>query len=212
MVHVKICGITRPEDAIAAAEAGADAIGLVFAESPRRVSVEQARAILAEAPPFVTPVGLFVNEALEGMLATCESLRIRTVQLHGDERPEVAQALAANGLCVIKAFRVGGEADLQALDGYPAAAYLLDSRGAGKRGGTGVPLDWGLAARATALGRIILAGGLTPDNVAEAVRRVRPYAVDVSSGVEARPGIKDPAKVGAFIAAARRALSLTRQR
>lgn len=206
MVRVKICGITRPEDAAAAAEAGADAMGLVFAESPRRVTLEQARAILAALPPFVTPVALFVNETAEQIRETCQALGVRTVQLHGDEPPEFARQLA--GLCVIKAFRIGGEADLAPLAaGYPALAYLLDSKVAGRRGGTGVTLDWTLAARAASLGRIILAGGLTPDNVADAVRRVRPYGVDVSSGVECEPGRKDPAKVQAFVAAARAALS-----
>ncbi len=203
MVKVKICGITRPEDAVAAAEAGADAIGLVFADSPRRVSVAQAQAIVAELPPFVTPVALFVNEALASMLAWCEILGIRAVQLHGDEPPKVARDLATAGLRVIRAFRIGAEADLEAIKNYPASAYLLDARVAGKQGGTGVALDWSIAARATALGRIILAGGLTPDNVTEAIRRVHPYAVDVSSGVESAPGRKDPAKVRAFIAAAR---------
>ncbi len=206
MVRVKICGICRPEDAVAAAEAGADAIGLVFAESPRHVSVAQAQAILAELPPFVTPVALFVNESLGSMVGKCEVLGIRTVQLHGDEPPEVARQLAACDLCVIRAFRIGSEADLEALKGYPAAAYLLDAKVAGKRGGSGVALDWALAARATGLGRIILAGGLTPDNVAEAIRSVRPYGVDVSSGVESAPGRKDAAKVRAFVQAAREAL------
>ncbi len=205
MIKVKICGITQAEDGVAAAEAGADAIGLVLAKSPRRVTVAQAQAIVAELPPFVTPVALFVNRSAVDILDTCEFLGIRTVQLHGEERPEVARALVASGFCVVKAFRIGSSADLEGLRGYPAAAYLLDAKVAGKRGGTGVALDWELAARATALGRIILAGGLTPDNVAEAVRRVRPYAVDVSSGVESAPGVKDPAKIRAFIAAARAA-------
>lgn len=201
---VKICGITRAEDAAAAADAGADAIGLVFAESPRRVSVAQAQAIVAALPPGVTPVALFVDEPLAGIIATCRALGVRTVQLHGDESPELARALG--DLCVIKAFRVGSQADLEALRGYPASAYLLDAKVAGKRGGSGVRLDWDLASRATALGRIILAGGLSPDNVAEAIRRVRPYGVDVSSGVESSAGRKDPAKVQAFVAAARAAL------
>jgi len=204
VIRVKICGITRPEDALAAADAGADAIGLVFAESPRRVTPEQARDVLAALPPLVTPVALFVNEAPERIRATCGTLGIGTVQLHGDEAPDLARQLA--GLCVIKAFHIGEEADLDALRGYPAAAYLLDAKAAGKRGGTGVLLDWTLAAQATALGRIILAGGLRPENVAEAIRRVGPYGVDVSSGVEAEPGRKDPAKVHAFVAAARAAL------
>jgi phosphoribosylanthranilate isomerase len=204
VLRVKICGITRPEDALVAAEAGADAIGLVFAESPRRVTPEQAAAILAALPPFVTPVALFVDETAERVRRLCQSLGIRTVQLHGEESAATARQLG--DLCVIKAFRIGGEADLAALEGYPAAAYLLDSRVAGRRGGTGMAFDWGLAARAARHGRIILAGGLRPDNVAEAIRLVRPYGVDTSSGVECEPGKKDPAKMRAFVEAARAAL------
>ena len=202
-LRVKICGITTPEDAVAAAEAGADAIGLVFAESPRRVTPARARAILAALPPFVTPVALFVNSPVEVIRELCGSLGVRTVQLHGDEPPDLARHLA--GFSVIKAFRIESAADVAALRGYPAAAYLLDSRVEGRRGGTGVAFDWRLAASATRHGPIILAGGLTPENVAEAVRTVRPYGVDTSSGVEREPGRKDPAKVRAFVAAARAA-------
>lgn len=205
MLRVKICGITRPEDALVAAEAGADAIGLVFAPSPRRVTLEQAALILRVLPPLVTPVALFVDEAPEQIEFHCRTLGIRTVQLHGDEPPEVAHRL--EGLCLIKAFRIETVADLAALKGYPAEAYLLDSRVAGQRGGTGVAFDWTLAERAGHYGKIILAGGLTPDNVAEAVRRVRPYAVDTSSGVESEPGKKDPAKVRDFVDAAKSALN-----
>jgi len=201
VLRVKICGITRPEDAIDAAEAGADAIGLVFAESPRQVTVERAKAILAVLPPYVTPVALFVDESGSRIREVCSLLGIRTVQLHGDEPPDVARELA--GLCVIKAFRIATAADLQALPGYPAAAYLLDSKVAGRRGGSGVAFDWTLAAQATRYGRIVLAGGLTPGNVAEAVRIVMPYAVDTSSGVESEPGKKDKARIAAFVAAAR---------
>ena len=207
MMRVKICGITRLEDALAAADAGADAIGLVLAESPRRVDVEQAASSVAALPPFVTPVALFVNETPQRMLEVCCRLRATTVQLSGDEPREVAAALAAEGLLVVKAFHVREEADLAGLDAYPAAACLLDARVAGRYGGTGESFDWSLAARAATRKPIVLAGGLCPENVAEAVRQVRPYSVDVSSGVEAAPGIKDAARVGAFIAAARRASS-----
>ena len=207
MLRVKICGITRPEDALAAAEAGADAIGLVFAPSPRRVTPEQAAAILAALPPFVTPVALFVDEPPERIRRIVQPLGIRTVQLHGDESPAVA--LELRDLCVIKAFRIGAEADLAPLAGYPAAACLLDSQVAGRRGGTGVAFDWRLAAQAARHSRIILAGGLRPENVAEAIRLVRPYGVDTSSGVESEPGRKDSAKVRAFVEAARAALEKT---
>jgi len=202
VVRVKICGITRPEDAVAAADAGADAIGLLFyAKSRRCVSPEQAAAILAELPPFVTPVALFVNEAVETIKSICDELGVRTVQLHGDEPPAVARELAP--LTVIKAFRVGSPADLEAMAGYPASAYLLDTRVEGSYGGTGESFDWALAARARRYGRIIVAGGLTPENVVEAVRVARPFGVDASSGVESAPGVKDKAKVAAFVAAAR---------
>ena len=202
MLWVKICGITRPEDALAAAEAGADAIGLVFAKSPRRVTSQQAQTILAVLPPHVTPVALFVNSTPEQIIETCQPLGIRTVQLHGEEPPDVARAL--KDFCVVKAFRIAEEADLRQLAGYPAWAVLLDSKVEGRQGGTGVSFDWTLAERAARERRIILAGGLRPDNVAEAVRLVRPYGVDVSSGVESEPGEKDRAKIEAFIAAARR--------
>ena len=202
MLRVKICGITRPEDAVAAAEVGADAIGLVFYPKSRRgVSPEQAEAILAALPPFVTPVALFVNEEVERIRAICQGLGVRTVQLHGDEPPDVARELAP--LAVIKAFRVGSPDDLKALEGYPASAYLLDACVEGKYGGTGRSFDWRLAAAARRHGRIIVAGGLTPENVAEAVRVARPYGVDASSGVESAPGVKDRAKMAAFVAAAR---------
>ena len=139
MIRVKVCGITRPADAIAAAEAGADAIGLVFAHSPRRVSVDQAKAILAILPPFVTPVALFVNESLARVQAVCAELGVHTVQLHGDEPPATAQQL--RNFCVIKAFRIGDPSDLDAVARYPAAAYLLDARVPGRRGGTGATFE-----------------------------------------------------------------------
>jgi phosphoribosylanthranilate isomerase len=202
VLRVKICGVTRPDDAVAAADAGADAIGLIFFEGSRRcVAPEQARSILAELPPYVTPVGLFVDESPERIRQICGPLGIRTVQLHGDEPPELVQELA--DLCVVKAFRVRGEADLEPLAAYPAHAYLLDSKVEGSRGGTGVSFDWALAAHARRHGRIIVAGGLRPENVAEAVRVARPYGVDASSGVESEPGKKDRAKMQAFVAAAR---------
>lgn len=204
MMRVKICGITRPEDALAAAAAGADAIGLVFAESPRQVTVEQAAAILRVLPPFVTPVALFVDATADAVREVCGPLGIRTVQLHGDEPPAVAEALA--DCCLVKAFRIGSAADIAAVAGYPAAAYLLDSRVAGRSGGTGTAFDWQLLRGVAWDKPVILAGGLNPGNVAQAVRKVRPYAVDTSSGVESAPGIKDAAKVQAFVAAARRAL------
>ena len=203
MTRVKICGITRPEDALAAAAAGADAIGLVFAESPRRVTPRQAAEILAALPPFVTPVALFVNQRPEHIRSVCEPLGIRTVQLHGDEGPEVVDQL--HKFCVIKAFRIGSRADLAPVAAYASAAILLDARVRGRRGGTGQAFEWSLLDGFEPPGPLILAGGLGPQNVAEAIRRVRPFADDASSGVERVPGEKDPARVRAFVAAARRA-------
>lgn len=205
MLRVKICGITRPEDAVVAADAGADAIGLVFAESPRRVGPDRAAAILAALPPFVAPVALFVDETADHIRGICEPLGIRTVQLSGDEPPDVARILAGR-FCVIKAFHVRQESDLEGIADYPMDGCLLDSRVPGRHGGTGVAFDWSLAAQARTPKPIILAGGLRPENVAEAIRQVRPYAVDVSSGVEVKPGIKDPERVGAFVIEARSAL------
>jgi len=201
MTRVKICGITTVDDAREAVQAGANAIGLVFADSPRRIDVERARGVLAGVGPFVTPVALFVNSPLEVIAGITDSLGIRTVQLHGDEPPELVDALRP--LQVIKAVRVADEADLENLKRYRPDAFLLDARVSGKAGGTGKTFDWSLAVEPARRFRVILAGGLNPDNVADAVRQVRPYAVDVSSGVESSPGRKDPDKMKAFIDRAR---------
>ena len=205
MIRVKVCGITRPEDAVFAASLGVDAIGLIFAEnSPRRIDVSKARDIVAAIPPFVAPVALFVNSSLEVIAGVTDALGVNTVQLQGDEPPELVDALRP--LKVIKAFRVGGAGDLEKLERYRADAFLLDASVPGQYGGTGHTFDWSLAVDAAKRCRVILAGGLTPDNVADGVRQVRPYAVDVSSGVESSPGHKDPEKVRHFIERARSAL------
>ena len=201
MTRVKICGITAVDDAREAASAGADAIGLVFAEGPRRIDTERAREIIATVGPFVTPVALFVNSPLDSIIDITDELGIRTVQLHGDEPPEFVEKLRP--LRVIKAVGVAGKADLDGLDRFRADALLLDARVPGKAGGTGQVFDWSLAVEPAERFRVILAGGLHPDNVADAVRQVRPYAVDVSSGVESSPGRKDPVKVRTFIERAR---------
>lgn len=201
-IRVKICGITRVEDALAAAAAGADAIGLVFyARSPRAVDVEQARAIIAALPPFVTTVGLFVDmerTELERLLA---SVPLDLLQFHGDESPEQCEGFNRP---YIKALRVKAGDDIAArVDRYPGASgILLDTYVEGVPGGTGTAFDWSLVPQALSK-PVILAGGLHSDNVASAVARVRPYAVDVSGGVEASKGIKDAEKIGAFIRAAR---------
>ena len=196
--RVKICGITSEADALLAISAGADAIGLVFyPPSPRCVTPEQAEAITRHLPPFVTVVGLFVDADAKTIAASVAAGRVSLLQFHGDERPEEC---AAHGLPWIKALRMRAGLDLAqaARDYREAAALLLDAYRPGVPGGTGEAFDWGRIPGALA-GRIVLAGGLTPDNVAEAVRRVHPYAVDVSGGVEARKGVKDGDKITAFM-------------
>jgi phosphoribosylanthranilate isomerase len=201
-VRIKICGITRVEDAMAAVDAGADALGFIFFEaSPRCVTVEQAAEIVRELPPFVARVGVFVNSSADRVRAVITETGIDTLQFHGEERPEFCRQF---GLRVIKAFRMWDAESLKPLTEFRSETWLLDSFVAGKHGGTGAVFNWDLAAQAVKQGgRVILAGGLTPENAADAVRRVRPYALDVSSGVELAPGKKDAVKVRAFIAAAR---------
>ena len=200
MVRVKICGITNPDDALQAAACGADAIGLVFfAKSPRCVSPERAREIIARLPPLVTTVGLFVNEDPRTIRAVAAQCRLDRVQLHGDESP--ADCLLPP-LRVLKALRVRDAESLARADDYPAD-LLLDAWSDQVYGGSGRQFDWQLARALAARRPIILAGGLRPDNVAEAVAAVNPYAVDVSSGVERSPGRKDHEKVAEFIRRAR---------
>lgn len=203
-VRIKICGITRLEDALAAVDAGADALGFMFVEaSPRCVTREQAAQIIGKLPPFIARVGVFVNPSADKVRAVIAETGIDTLQFHGEETPAFCQQF---GLRAIKAFRVRDAESLKALPDYPSETWLLDSFVAGKHGGTGAVFNWDLAAQAVKQGgRVILAGGLTPDNATDAVRQVRPYALDVSSGVEFAPGRKDAAKVRAFIAAAKRA-------
>ncbi|MCU1773874.1 MULTISPECIES: phosphoribosylanthranilate isomerase [unclassified Pseudomonas] len=202
-VRSKICGITRIEDALAAVEAGADAIGFVFyAKSPRAVSVQQARAIIQALPPFVTTVGLFVNASRCELGEILDAVPLDLLQFHGDE---VAADCEGWHRPYIKALRVKAGDDIAAaVDAYPSASgVLLDTYVEGVPGGTGEAFDWSLIPQ-TLSKPLILAGGLTPENVADAVARVKPYAVDVSGGVEASKGIKDHAKIRAFINAVRR--------
>ncbi len=201
-LKVKICGITNPGDARAAVEAGADALGFMFYEpSPRNVSLETAANIIRGLPPLVAKVGVFVNAAAPFIRQAIRECGIDTLQFHGEEPPEFCRQFAP--LKRYKAFRIADQASLKALPQFDTDAWLLDSYVPAKPGGTGAPFNWDLAVEAKQLGRpIILAGGLTPENVAEAVRRVGPYAVDVSSGVESAPGRKDARKMRDFIAAA----------
>ncbi len=203
-VKVKICGVTNFEDASAAVDAGADALGFMFYESsPRNVPVKAAADIIRQLPPFVAKVGVFVNAAEETVRRAIAECGIDTLQFHGDETPGYCRRFLP--LKIYKAFRMENLESLRALPGYRTDAWLLDSFVAGKPGGTGAKFNWDLAVESKKLGRpIILAGGLTPENVADAVRKVRPFAVDVSSGVESAPGKKDHARVRAFIVAAKR--------
>ncbi|WP_131108614.1 phosphoribosylanthranilate isomerase [Pseudomonas sp. Sample_10] len=199
-VRSKICGITRIEDALAAVEAGADAIGFVFyAKSPRAVTLEQVRSIIKALPPFVTTVGLFVDASHAELAEILDAVPLDLLQFHGDETAAQCEGWRRP---YIKALRVKAGDDIAAAcDAYPSASgILLDAYVEGIPGGTGEAFDWSLIPQALSK-PIILAGGLTPDNVAEAVARVRPYAVDVSGGVEASKGIKDHAKIHAFIKA-----------
>ncbi len=208
MVRVKICGITNLEDALMAAEAGADALGFNFyPKSPRYIEPARAREIIEHLPPLVVPVGVFVNEHdLETLGRLVAEVKLAAVQLHGDESPEFCRQVASRWR-TIKAVRVGPDFDPAELDRYRRAhAILLDAERPGAYGGTGERFDWDVAQRARSrVSFLILAGGLSPENVAQAIERVRPDAVDVCTGVEAFPGKKDPEKVRAFIAAVREA-------
>ena len=205
MVKVKNCGITNVRDARAAVRLGADALGFNFyRHSPRCVARERARAIMASLPPFITGVGVFVNESADVILETCEAAGLHVVQLHGDETPTFVDSLRR--IARIKAFRIRDERDLKSLPRYRAEAYLLDAYTPDRRGGTGATFNWEIARAAQPYGPIILAGGLTPDNVADAVRQVKPFAVDVASGVESSPGAKDRGLMEAFIRNAKCAL------
>jgi len=200
VVKVKICGITNAEDARASIAAGADALGFIFVEgTPRYVAPDIAAAIIAELPPFVTPVGVFWDHAPGHVKAVAERCGLGALQFHGDEPPE---ALAGHHLPIIKTIKVGGPGDLARMDAYRVSAFLLDSPARWSEGEARGPISWELARGAAARAPIILSAGLTPDNVRDAVRRARPYAVDVNSGVEAQPGKKDLDKVRRFIAAA----------
>ena len=212
MTIVKICGITNPKDARIASEAGADLMGFVFYPgSPRCATPEQVRSIVtqlrAQSPSSnLRFVGVFVDETLEIVAQTVDFCGLDYAQLHGAELPETVANLMAQGIAVIKAFRIRDRDALLELEHYHPTAYLLDAFVRGQPGGTGHSFDWKLAVEAKAYGRILLAGGLTPDNVTQAVRDTRPWGVDVSTGVEAAPGQKSAEKLERFVAAARSTL------
>lgn len=205
MVRVKICGITNLPDALFAVRFGADAVGFVFAKSPRQVDLSKAERICKRLPPFVSKAGIFVNEAPERVMEIAFGLHLDILQFHGDETPEYLKTFRP--IKTVKAFRIQNEKSLKKIGEYVTTdAVLLDSFSPRKAGGTGRSFDWNLAQEAKKHKKpLILSGGLNPQNVAEAVRIVKPYAVDVSSGVELYPGKKDLKKMKAFIENAERA-------
>jgi phosphoribosylanthranilate isomerase len=201
VTRVKICGVTTVEDAKDCADAGADAIGVNFIPSSvRRVDRERARAIVEAVGARVLVVGVVANESIEAMRALREASGVGCLQLHGDEGPGEVKALLPHAY---KAVRVAGPADVDVARGMPGEYVLVDAKVVGALGGTGHTFDWALVVGLGAERRLVLAGGLTPESVAQAVRRVRPWCVDVASGVESSPGRKDPRKVRAFVEAAR---------
>ncbi len=200
-VRVKVCGTTCLKDALLAVECGADAIGFIFyKKSPRYVTATTAKAICAKLPPFVNRVGVFVNETAETINRIAGRCGLDAVQLHGDESPAFCKKIKCR---VIKAVRVKDAASLKEMSRYEVDAFLLDAYKEDQWGGTGRVFDWELAVRAKKRGPVILAGGLNARNVKAAIRKVQPFGVDVSSGVEQSPGKKDPKKVKAFLKAVR---------
>jgi phosphoribosylanthranilate isomerase len=199
--RIKICGITNLEDAYAAVDLGVDALGFIFVPgTPRYVQSQVAAQIIGDLPPFVTTVGVFADVSPETILQAVRVCGLNVVQLHGSETPEYCSELGARGrVPLIKAFRVKDRHSLSSVPKYGVSAYLLDTYVKGKKGGTGETFNWDLAREAKTYGKIIVAGGLTPENVAQAVQHVRPYAVDVGSGVESEPGKKDHAKIRKFV-------------
>lgn len=196
MVKVKVCGITNPEDAMLACECGADGLGFIFYQkSPRYINPATARSIVDSLPPFAIPIGVFVNARLSDLNQILDIVPLKLVQLHGDEPPEYCEQLP---LPVLKVFRVKNGFNCRVMKGYKTSGYLLDSYHKEDYGGTGRSFNWNIAKEAKNYGSIILSGGLNAENVGEAIEFVRPYAVDVCSGVEAQPGKKDPEKMKAF--------------
>ena len=202
MIKVKICGLTNLEDALIAAEAGADALGFVlYPRSPRCVKSNTVQEIVRQLPPYVTTVGVFANIGAKEIMDIMRGCGLDLAQLQGDEPPSVCKRLGSRA---VKAIRVKDRDSLAAMKNYSVRAFVLDTYSTENFGGTGKQFDWNLAVEAKQYGRVILAGGLNPENVREAIETVRPYGVDVSSGVEQRIGKKDPEKVRRFIAGAKK--------
>ena len=203
MVKVKVCGITSPEDARVAADAGADAVGLVFAESPRRIGVERGREIAAALPEGILRVGVFVDAEPEEVLRISRQVGLDYAQLHGDENPETVAAIRDGGVGVIKALRVRDTASLREMVRYDADYILLDAYSEKVRGGTGTLFDWALAKAVRGYANILVSGGLSPENVREAIEFFEPYGVDASSCLEDSPGKKNGERVRRFVGAAK---------
>ena len=196
-VKVKICGMTNLKDVKVAVDGGVDAVGFIFyKKSPRSVTMQVVREIVLELPPFVDSVGVFVNETAEQINKIADHCKLDRVQLHGDESPAFCKKIRRR---VIKAIRVKDIQSLKKLSDYPVSSFLLDTFSEDQYGGTGKVFDWNLAYSAKKYGPIILAGGLTPINVRQGIQRIQPYGVDVCSGVESQPGIKDHKKMQAFL-------------
>jgi phosphoribosylanthranilate isomerase len=203
MTLVKICGITNAGDALVAADAGADAVGIIFAESPRRVDVEEARRISIALPENVIRVGVFVDEDPAEVLMISREVGLDLAQLHGDEPPETVTALREAGVKVMKALRVESAATLEAIDEFEADLFLLDAYSTRARGGTGERFDWGVAKSLRGRDNIVVSGGLGPENVHEAVEFFEPFGVDASSSLEDGPGRKNGELVRRFVLAAK---------
>ncbi len=196
-VKVKICGMTNLKDVKVAVDGGVDAVGFIFyKKSPRSVTMQAVRKIVLELPPFVDSVGVFVNETAEQINKIADRCNLDRVQLHGNESPTFCKKIRRR---VIKAIRVKDIQSLKKLSDYPVSSFLLDTFSEDQYGGTGRVFDWNLAYPAKKYGPIILAGGLTPNNVRQAIKRIQPYGVDVCSGVESQPGIKDHKKMQTFL-------------
>ncbi|MGY8761555.1 MAG: phosphoribosylanthranilate isomerase [Nitrospinaceae bacterium] len=201
-IKVKICGTTSLKDAFLAVESGADAIGFIFYKmSPRNISQKEAKEIILQLPPFIETVGVFVNETSDKINRIAEQCKLNSIQLHGEESPALCRRVKRK---IIKAFRVKNADSLKSIASYDVSGFLLDSYNDGSKGGTGQVFDWNLALRVKKQGPVILAGGLNPYNVFTAIHRVKPYGVDVCSGVENSPGIKDHEKIREFIKSVRR--------
>jgi phosphoribosylanthranilate isomerase len=203
MTLVKICGITNAGDASVAADAGADAVGFIFAESPRRVGIEEARKISLALPENLLRVGVFVDEEPDEVLRISREVGLDLAQLHGDETPEAVTAVRNGGVGVMKALRVEDAGSLEELDGYEADLLLLDAYSEKARGGTGEQFDWGVAKSLRGRDNIVVSGGLGPENVREAVELFEPYGVDASSSLEDEPGRKNGERVRRFVLATR---------